>query len=166
VTRKITRGLARIKVRGGARAGESRRQQAGIAATQAQQQRACSGPAWTTGRARPSRPRSSTHHLAACSRPRPPPMRPQLGLQQCLYLGNLDARRDWGHARDYVEMQWLMLQQDSPRDYVIATGGARGGGEHGGGLGVGRWGELRKLQQGSPRDCVIATGRGGVGAAA
>ncbi len=46
----------------------------------------------------------------------------RLGLQDCLYLGNLDARRDWGHARDYVEMQWLMLQQDSPEDYVIATG--------------------------------------------
>ena len=46
----------------------------------------------------------------------------RLGMQDCLYLGNLDARRDWGHARDYVEMQWLMLQQDSPEDYVIATG--------------------------------------------
>ena len=45
-----------------------------------------------------------------------------LGLQDCLYLGNLDARRDWGHARDYVEMQWRMLQQDVPEDYVIATG--------------------------------------------
>ncbi|MGS1126577.1 GDP-mannose 4,6-dehydratase [Rhodanobacter sp. UC4437_H4] len=45
-----------------------------------------------------------------------------LGLQECLYLGNLDARRDWGHARDYVEMQWLMLQQPSAEDYVIATG--------------------------------------------
>jgi GDPmannose 4,6-dehydratase len=45
-----------------------------------------------------------------------------LGLQECLYLGNLDARRDWGHAKDYVEMQWLMLQQDGPDDYVIATG--------------------------------------------
>ena len=45
-----------------------------------------------------------------------------LGLQNCLYLGNLDAKRDWGHARDYVEMQWLMLQQDSPDDFVIATG--------------------------------------------
>ena len=44
------------------------------------------------------------------------------GLQQCVYLGNLDARRDWGHARDYVEMQWLMLQQDEPEDYVIASG--------------------------------------------
>ncbi|HEX8621013.1 MAG TPA: GDP-mannose 4,6-dehydratase [Allosphingosinicella sp.] len=46
----------------------------------------------------------------------------KLGLQDRLYLGNLDAKRDWGHARDYVEMQWLMLQQDSPEDYVIATG--------------------------------------------
>jgi GDPmannose 4,6-dehydratase len=46
----------------------------------------------------------------------------KLGLQDCLYLGNLDARRDWGHARDYVEMMWLMLQQDKPDDYVIATG--------------------------------------------
>lgn len=45
-----------------------------------------------------------------------------LGLQEGLYLGNLDARRDWGHARDYVAAQWLMLQQDQPRDYVIATG--------------------------------------------
>jgi len=45
-----------------------------------------------------------------------------LGLQDCLYLGNLDARRDWGHARDYVEMQWLMLQQETPDDFVIATG--------------------------------------------
>ena len=44
------------------------------------------------------------------------------GLQDTLYLGNLDARRDWGHARDFVEMQWLMLQQDEPEDYVIATG--------------------------------------------
>ncbi|MGA8279210.1 MAG: GDP-mannose 4,6-dehydratase [Rhodanobacteraceae bacterium] len=44
------------------------------------------------------------------------------GLQQCVHLGNLDARRDWGHARDYVEAQWLMLQQDQPNDYVIATG--------------------------------------------
>ncbi|MEI6719638.1 MAG: GDP-mannose 4,6-dehydratase [Betaproteobacteria bacterium] len=46
----------------------------------------------------------------------------KLGLQDCLYLGNLDALRDWGHARDFVEMQWLMLQQDTPEDYVIATG--------------------------------------------
>ena len=44
------------------------------------------------------------------------------GLQNCIYLGNLDARRDWGHARDYVRAQWLMLQQDEPRDYVIASG--------------------------------------------
>jgi GDPmannose 4,6-dehydratase len=45
-----------------------------------------------------------------------------LGLQDCLYLGNLDALRDWGHARDYVQAMWLMLQQDIPDDYVIATG--------------------------------------------
>jgi GDPmannose 4,6-dehydratase len=46
----------------------------------------------------------------------------KLGLQDCLYLGNLDAKRDWGHARDFVEAQWLMLQQDEPEDFVIATG--------------------------------------------
>ena len=46
----------------------------------------------------------------------------KVGLQDKLYLGNLNARRDWGHARDYVEMQWLMLQQEKPEDYVIATG--------------------------------------------
>lgn len=46
----------------------------------------------------------------------------KLGMQKCLYLGNLDARRDWGHAKDYVEMQWLMLQQTQPEDFVIATG--------------------------------------------
>lgn len=46
----------------------------------------------------------------------------KLGLQDALYLGNLDAKRDWGHAQDYVEMQWLMLQQDKPEDFVIATG--------------------------------------------
>jgi GDPmannose 4,6-dehydratase len=46
----------------------------------------------------------------------------KLGLQDCLYLGNLDSLRDWGHARDYVEMQWLMLQQDQAEDFVIATG--------------------------------------------
>jgi len=45
-----------------------------------------------------------------------------LGLQNCLYLGNLDSRRDWGHARDYVEGMWLMLQQNEPDDYVLATG--------------------------------------------
>ncbi len=45
-----------------------------------------------------------------------------LGLQDCLYLGNLEALRDWGHARDYVEMQWMMLQQETPEDFVIATG--------------------------------------------
>jgi GDPmannose 4,6-dehydratase len=48
--------------------------------------------------------------------------RVKLGLQEHLYLGNLNALRDWGHAKDYVEMQWLMLQQDQPEDYVIATG--------------------------------------------
>jgi len=46
----------------------------------------------------------------------------KLGLQDCLYLGNLEARRDWGHARDFVEAQWLMLQQAKPEDYLIATG--------------------------------------------
>lgn len=44
------------------------------------------------------------------------------GLDECLYLGNMDALRDWGHAKDYVKMQWMMLQQDKPKDYVIATG--------------------------------------------
>jgi GDPmannose 4,6-dehydratase len=46
----------------------------------------------------------------------------KVGLQDCLYLGNMDALRDWGHAKDYVEMQWLMLQQENPEDFVIATG--------------------------------------------
>ncbi|WP_310446555.1 GDP-mannose 4,6-dehydratase [Thiobacillus sp.] len=46
----------------------------------------------------------------------------KLGLQDCLFLGNMDAKRDWGHAKDYVEMQWLMLQQDKAEDFVIATG--------------------------------------------
>jgi len=46
----------------------------------------------------------------------------KLGLQECLFLGNMDAKRDWGHAKDYVEMQWLMLQQESPDDFCIATG--------------------------------------------
>ena len=44
------------------------------------------------------------------------------GLEECLWMGNLDSKRDWGHARDYVRMQWMMLQQDEPDDYVIATG--------------------------------------------
>jgi len=44
------------------------------------------------------------------------------GLESCLFLGNMDSLRDWGHARDYVEMQWLMLQQEMPEDFVIATG--------------------------------------------
>jgi GDPmannose 4,6-dehydratase len=46
----------------------------------------------------------------------------KLKLQDCLYVGNLNAKRDWGHAKDYIEMQWLMLQQDKAEDYVIATG--------------------------------------------
>lgn len=46
----------------------------------------------------------------------------KLGLQDCLYLGNIDAKRDWGHAKDYVEVQWLMMQQEHPDDFVIATG--------------------------------------------
>ena len=45
-----------------------------------------------------------------------------VGLDSCIYLGNLDSKRDWGHAKDYIEMQWLMLQQDQPDDFVIATG--------------------------------------------
>lgn len=45
-----------------------------------------------------------------------------LGLEECLYMGNIDSLRDWGHAKDYVRMQWMMLQQDVPKDYVIATG--------------------------------------------
>ena len=45
-----------------------------------------------------------------------------LGIEDCLYMGNIDAKRDWGHAKDYVEMQWLMLQQDEPEDFVISTG--------------------------------------------
>ncbi len=45
-----------------------------------------------------------------------------MGLSECLYMGNIDALRDWGHAKDYVRMQWMMLQQDTPQDYVIATG--------------------------------------------
>ena len=46
----------------------------------------------------------------------------ECGLDDCLYLGNLDSKRDWGHARDYVQMMWLMLQQENPRDFVISTG--------------------------------------------
>src|SRR5262249_2299593 len=48
--------------------------------------------------------------------------RVRLGLDACVFLGNLDARRDWGHARDFVRAQWLMLQQETPEDFVIATG--------------------------------------------
>ncbi len=46
----------------------------------------------------------------------------KLGMQECLYLGNMNAKRDWGHAKDYVRMQWMMLQQEAPEDFVIATG--------------------------------------------
>ena len=46
----------------------------------------------------------------------------KLGVQDCLYMGNLNALRDWGHAKDYVRMQWMMLQEDIPQDFVIATG--------------------------------------------
>ena len=49
----------------------------------------------------------------------------KVGLQDCLYLGNLEARRDWGHARDFIEAQWMILQQPQPEDYVIATGEQR-----------------------------------------
>ncbi len=49
-------------------------------------------------------------------------VRIKLGLQDCVYLGNIDAKRDWGHAKDYVEMQWLMLQQDKPEDFTISSG--------------------------------------------
>ena len=48
--------------------------------------------------------------------------RVKVGLQKQLFMGNLDAKRDWGHARDYIEMMWLMLQQEKPQDFVIATG--------------------------------------------
>ncbi len=46
----------------------------------------------------------------------------EVGLEKCIYMGNLDSKRDWGHAKDYVEIQWLMLQQEFPEDYVISTG--------------------------------------------
>ena len=48
--------------------------------------------------------------------------RVDIGLEECIYLGNIDAKRDWGHAKDYVEMQWMMLQNEKPEDFVIATG--------------------------------------------
>ncbi len=48
--------------------------------------------------------------------------RVDVGLEECIYLGNIDAKRDWGHAKDYVEMQWMMLQNEKPEDFVIATG--------------------------------------------
>ena len=77
-------------------------------------QHACNGISSTTkvGRGETFVTRKITRALA----------RIKLGLQDCLFLGNLSARRDWGHARDFVEMQWLMLQQEKPEDYVIATG--------------------------------------------
>ena len=53
------------------------------------------------------------------------PARIKAGLEEHLYLGNLDAKRDWGHAKDYVEAMWLMLQQEKPDDYVVATGESR-----------------------------------------
>ena len=48
--------------------------------------------------------------------------RVDLGIDDCLYLGNLNAKRDWGHAKDYVEVQWMMLENEKPEDYVISTG--------------------------------------------
>ena len=45
-----------------------------------------------------------------------------LGLQDCVYMGNIDAKRDWGHAKDYVEAMWMMLQHEPPEDFVVATG--------------------------------------------
>jgi GDP-mannose 4,6-dehydratase len=77
-----------------------------------------------------------------------------LGLESCLYMGNMDALRDWGHAKDYVRMQWMMLQQDAPEDFVIATGAAA--------LGA----RLHPLGRRRPRDRagVHGAGRGGDGA--
>jgi GDPmannose 4,6-dehydratase len=75
----------------------------------------------------PATASSSTTRAPSAARPASPARstaraRIKFGLQEHLYLGNLDAKRDWGHARGYVRMQWLMLQQDHPEDYVIATG--------------------------------------------
>jgi GDPmannose 4,6-dehydratase len=72
-----------------------------------------------------------------------------LGLQDCLYLGNLDAKRDWGHARDYVQVMWLMLQQEDPEDYVIATGEQR---------------SVREFVEAAARDAGIELGWSGKGA--
>jgi GDPmannose 4,6-dehydratase len=72
-----------------------------------------------------------------------------LGLQDCLYLGNLDAKRDWGHARDYVQVMWLMLQQEEPEDYVIATGEQR---------------SVREFVEAAARDAGIELGWSGKGA--
>ena len=90
-----------------------------------------------------------------------------LGMQGCLYLGNLDARRDWGHSRDFVEAQWLMLQQDTPEDLVIATGEQRSvrdfvnasAGELGislawSGIGTDEVGKVAKIAGGSPASAL------------
>jgi GDPmannose 4,6-dehydratase len=91
----------------------------------------------------------------------------RLGLQDCLYLGNLDARRDWGHARDYVVAQWLMPQQDRPEDYVIATGVQRSVRDFVNAasveLGIGlRWEgcgpEEIGVVESAPEDCAVAPG--------
>lgn len=91
-----------------------------------------------------------------------------LGLQDCLYLGNLDARRDWGHARDYVEAQWLMLQQERPEDFVIATGVQYSVREFvttaAAALGIelewrGRGMAERALVAAAPRDCAAQPGK-------
>ena len=83
----------------------------------------------------------------------------EAGLQSCLYLGNLDAKRDWGHARDFVEGMWRMLQQDEPDDYVLATGETRSVREFVD-LAFGMRGEPRGARQGEGRNWD----RGGGGA--
>ena len=80
----------------------------------------------------------------------------ELGLQDTLYLGNLDALRDWGHARDYVEMQWLMLQQDDREDFVIATGRQHSVREFVGlAAAASGWGTSASRAKGSPRRASI-----------
>jgi len=128
VTRKITRALARIKVRGGWRVAWSGGGSHGAVAGRTERWRAlirsaCEPVASRCVSLRMRAAFASSPPIQSKPPPPPPPPNPQVGLQQTVYLGNLDAKRDWGHARDYVEMQWLMLQQDKPRDYVIATGG-------------------------------------------
>jgi GDPmannose 4,6-dehydratase len=78
------------------------------------------------------------------------------GLEGCLYLGNLSALRDWGHARDYVKMQWLMLQQDTPRDFVIATGEQRSVRDFVRATGEGLGLELRFEGEGEEERAVVA----------